>query len=155
MNMLTRVLILTALTATAAMAQPPGPRMGQGDGPKNKGPRPGAMADKLDLNQEQREQLKSLRQEAQQSMRPLQEALREARQATAKLIADENATSDEVMKSVVAEGAAYLALSKARAEHQIKVREIVGAEKAAQMLEMREEWREQRGGPRGPQNPQD
>ncbi len=102
------------------------------------------MARKLELTGEQQKALQVLREEAKESMRPLQQQLHESRMNTAELIASDDASDEEIMRSVVAEGAAYLALSKARTEHQLKVRNLIGAEKARELVEMRRDRQEQR-----------
>jgi Spy/CpxP family protein refolding chaperone len=146
-SMFVMITLATALTASA----------GSEHGNKNKGDREGGpwqdrearmerVADELELTQEQREQLKALSEEGREEMRALHEAMREARETTAALIEAEVVDRDAVMKSVVAEGAAYLALSKARAEQQIARREILGPEKSAQLGNMRQEWMDDRGG---------
>lgn len=144
------IVIANALTVSAG----PGWGMkgkgdGEGGGHKNREARMERIANKLDLTPEQRDQLATLREKGQAEMRPLQEALRDAREDTVTLMEADPVDRDAVMRSVVAEGAAYLALSKARAEHQLARREILGPEKAAQLGDMRRGWMEERGGPEG------
>lgn len=151
MNIATAIIVAMVMASTITLAQPPqGPEGKHGE----KGRRMEKMAKELGLTADQQEQLRHLRSESMTEMRALSEAFHDARKATQDLIASESSTEEDVMKSVVAEGAAYLALSKARAEHQLKVRSIVGAEKAGQMIEMRDDWRMKRGNGKGPHDPQ-
>jgi Spy/CpxP family protein refolding chaperone len=146
------IAMITLTSAALTMAQP-GPREGAGaPGPRdggrmNRGPGVERPIDKLNLTTGQQEQLRELRREAATNLRPLQDALRAARETTRSLMAAPTIDRDEVMKSVQAEGEAYLALSKARVKHQLDVREIVGPEKAGMLIELRDEW--QRGPGKG------
>ena len=151
MKMITTIMAIVLMSSAAALAQP-GPQAGKGmrDEFAKRGPRAERMMDELDLTQEQRDQLMTLRKEARQTMQPLHQSLREARDATRRLIMTDDAPDAEIIAAVEAEGEAYMALSVARVEHQLKVRAIVGAEKAARLVEMRDERREERGGPGGP-----
>lgn len=148
----TAVLILIASAVTAS-AGPGWGMKGKGDGERgqyqNREARMERIADELELTAEQREQLSALREEGREEMRVLHEALRDAREDTVTLMEADPVDRDAVMRAVVAEGAAYLALSKARAERQLARREILGPEKAAQLGDMRRGWMEERGGPEG------
>jgi hypothetical protein len=65
--------------------------------------------------------------------------IQKARLEVRKLVNQDTVNREAVMKAVEAESAASLALRKAVVEQQIKAREIIGPEKAAQLREMRQE----------------
>ena len=145
--------LLSAMSVAVASAQP-------GQGPSEGGkkmkhrPNPERMMEELDLTAEQQEALKQSQRDMQKQMVDLRADVKDARDAARSLMTSASVTREEAMKAVESEAAAELALRKAMVDHQLKVREIVGPENAAKMIELREERREERrekGGPgKGP-----
>jgi len=131
------ILLVSAISVAAAVAQP-----GRGDGEGFKGdkskqrPNREQMAEKLDLTPEQQKALKDLRQDIQVQMIDLRANVQKARLEVKNQMTQEAVNREAVMSAVEAEAAAELAVKKAMIEHQLKVREIVGAEKAEQLRDM-------------------
>lgn len=142
-KILISMLVVSAMGIAAAMAQP-----GQGDGQGPKGNkekhRDGIerMSDKLDLTPEQQKALKDLRQELKGQMIDLRANVEKAKLAVESQMTAEQINRDALMAAVDAESAAELAVKKAMIDHHLKVREIVGAEKAEQMFR---HWKDRRG----------
>lgn len=145
MNTIRLAALVVLATAGLTVAEPYGHRMDEDSGGRNHQQRMEKISRELGLTTQQQDELRNLRAESMDEMKGLREALQDARKTTQELILSDQASDDEIMKSVVAEGAAYLALSKARAEHQLKVRKIVGAENAAKLIDMRNDWRMKHG----------
>lgn len=104
-TMLAGALALLAGVAVSAAAQGPG-RRGHGRGFGPGGPE---MAERLGLSDEQKEQMKALRERHREALKPLFEAAREAHQAYEKALDAENADPAQV-------GQAALAMKAARAK---------------------------------------
>ena len=143
----------SAMSVAVASAQP-------GQGPSEGGkkmkhrPNPERMMEELNLTTEQKDALKQSQRDMQKQMVDLRADVKDARDAARSLMTSASVTREEAMKAVESEAAAELTLRKAMVDHQLKVREIVGPENAAKMIELREERREERrekGGPgKGP-----
>jgi len=131
------VLLITAMSVATAVAQP-----GRGDGEGSKGdsskqrPNREQLAKKLDLTPEQQKALKELRQDFQVQMIDLRASVQKARLEVKNQMSREAVNRDDIMLAVETEAAAELAVKKAMIDHQLKVREVVGPEKAEQMIEM-------------------
>lgn len=146
---ITTILAITAITVAAAVAQP---GRGDGQGPRNEGGKPKReMLNRLDLTPEQQQALRDLRREQQEQMIDLRAAAQKARLNVEKLLDAETVDTEALMAAVESAGQAEIAIEKARVAHHLKVREIVGVEKAAQMRGMMQGRRGDRdGGPGGP-----
>jgi Spy/CpxP family protein refolding chaperone len=141
-------LIMSALCAGAALAQPVG---GDGFGPGGRDgkERPGrAIAGQLELTPEQQKALRVIRQEFHAAAIDLRANIEKARLEVQSLMTADTVNREAIMTAVEKEGAATTALRKAMVEQHLKVREIVGPEKAAQMMETMQNRRG--GGMRGP-----
>jgi len=145
-------LLVSAISVTAAVAQPD-----RGDGEGFKGdkskqrPNREQLAEKLDLTPEQQKALKDLRQSLQGQMIDLRANVQKARLEVQNQMSQDTINRDALMAAVEAEAATELAVKKAMVDHQLKVREIVGAEKAGKMREMFQD--RHGGGMRGPGGP--
>lgn len=152
MKMLATVLLVSAMSVAAAVAQP-----GRGDGEGNRGdkmkqrPNREQMAEKLDLTPEQQKALKDLRQSLQGQMIDLRANVQKAKLEVQNQLAKETVDHNALMSAVEAEAAAELAIKKTMIEHHLKVRGIVGPEKAEQLRDVMQERRG--GGLRGPSGP--
>ena len=145
--------LLSAMSVAVASAQP-------GQGPSEGGkkmkhrPNPERMMEELNLTTEQKDALKQSQRDMQKQMVDLRADVKDARDAARSVMTSASVTREEAMKAVESEAAAELALRKAMVDHQLKVREIVGPENAAKMIELREQRRDDRrekGGPgKGP-----
>lgn len=148
------ILLMSAMLIAAASAQP-----GRGDGAgmglageKGQG-RPVMLIDNLGLTPEQQKAVRAARDEWMEQSIDLRGAVQKAKLAVRRELTAETVNRDAIMSAVEKEAAAELELRKAMVDHQLKIREIVGPEKAEQLMEM---MRDQRGGgPRGDRPRQD
>ncbi|HMO51662.1 MAG TPA: periplasmic heavy metal sensor [Kiritimatiellia bacterium] len=130
---------------------------GRGEAPGWRGDQPGKpamtrLADDPDLTPQQRQALRQLRQNWQEQEVDLRGDVQKARLAVRKQMAEPTVNRAALMAAVEAESTAELALRKARMEHMLEMREIVGPEKARRMLKAAREDRPgglERRGPRG------
>jgi Spy/CpxP family protein refolding chaperone len=143
------IVVMTAMSAAVASAQP-------GQGPSEGGkkmkqrPNPEQMMKDLDLTTEQQDALKQAQRDMQKQMVDLRADVKDARDAARSIMTSASVTRDEAMKAVESEAAAELTLRKAMVDHRLKVRDIIGPENAAKMIELREERREERREKFGP-----
>jgi len=142
MKIVSTILAVTAITVAAASAQP-----GRGDGSGPRGdkdsfrPKMERIADDLNLTAEQKQKLENLRDEFQAQNVDRRSSVQKAKLEVRRLLKQDVVDRDALMKAVEAEGAADLALRKARIEHLLKVRDIVGPENAERLRELRDERR--------------
>ncbi|HMP90903.1 MAG TPA: periplasmic heavy metal sensor [Kiritimatiellia bacterium] len=146
MKTIATILVFTAISIAAASAQPgrgekPGPREERG-GPDR--PARERLVDRLDLTPEQSKQLAELREQFRAETMDLRAAVEKARLEVNHQLRQESVDQAALMKAVETESAAHLAMRKATVQHQLKVRDIIGIEKAQKLQEMRQEWREDR-----------
>lgn len=133
------VMMVGSAAALAVPGQGRGGERGRDTGDREPGR--GRMMASLDLTSEQKDQLRALHEEQAETMVDLRAAAEKAHLKTVSLLSQETVDRDAVMKAVKKEGAAAEALRLAHVEHQLKVREVVGAEKAARLMDMREAGR--------------
>ena len=149
MKTLTTILIATAMTAAIASAQP-GPGQGpQGGGKMINRPNPERIFEKLDLTAEQRDALDQEQRNFQKQMVDLRADAKKTRETMRDLMDSATVSREEAVAALEAESAAELTIRKAMLDHRLKIREIVGPENAAKLVEMRDERREEmreRGG---------
>jgi len=142
--MKTAVWMMAAMMAAATVwAQP-----GGGDGKQYKkggdqarGMNPERMAEKLGLTGQQEDALRTLQHDWQAKLIDLRADSQKAKLELRRVMREPESTREQIMAAVEADNTADLAMAKARAEHFLKVRELLGPEKAAQLHDMR-------GGPR-------
>ena len=95
---------------------------------------PEQAAKRWGLTPEEQEALKALRMTYQQEIEELEATLQKARTDVRHLLTDVSAaTESEVMNAIDAAGSAQTALQKARVRYMLKIREIIGPEKARSM----------------------
>jgi len=149
------IVILFLFGAGGAFAGPGhggfGMHRGHGEGPLGHGFGPMRALSKLDLSAEQRSQIRERFEAAQTEIRPLFEALAVAREALHEWV-HAAAPEESTIRSAAAEVArieADLAVARSRVHQQI--REVLTEEQRAELdqmkSEMRERFREHRGGP--------
>jgi Spy/CpxP family protein refolding chaperone len=126
------------MSVAVAVAQP-GQGSGKGAMKMKHRPNPEQMAKELGLTAEQTAAMRAAHEAFQVQMIDLKANIQKARLEVRKLVNQDTVNREAVMKAVEAESAASLALRKAVVEQQIKAREIIGPEKAAQLREMRQE----------------
>jgi len=161
-------IMMAMMVAATTWAQP-----GGGGGKPNKkdgdhggrGMNPERMAKELGLTEQQQDALGALQHEWQTKLVDLRADSQKAKLELRRIMREPESTRDEIIKAVEVDNAADLAMAKARVDHFLKVRELLGPEKAAQMHEMRGAFRDDergqgepipRGGKnRGPDNPAD
>lgn len=139
------------MVAATAWAQP-----GSGDGKQHKkggdqgkGMNPERVAEQLGLTENQEDALRTLQHAWQAQLIDLRADSQKAKLELRRVMREPESTREQIMAAVEADNTADLAMAKARAEHFLKVRELLGPEKAAQMHEMRGAFRDDERGPGG------
>jgi len=150
-KMITCAVLGVSVVALTSWAQP-GPREGRGVPPEGRGPNQEMLArhlEKMNLDEATREQLRTLHEAHITLIRERMEAQRAAGEKVRELF-ESGASESELMAAVDAQVAAFDTLQRARVQHQLKVRELIGPENADKL---RAQLREQLGQRERPERP--
>ena len=127
------VLLLSLLFVSGINAQ----QYRRGQGPYGPGTGKGyqrlSLADRLDLTEEQQENLKSLQQEQFKNMQPLRNKMNELRARERTLMSEEKIDKDAVGKVIDEQTEITNQMRKLQLDHRLAVREILTEEQLLQM----------------------
>jgi Spy/CpxP family protein refolding chaperone len=132
----TAILFLGLLMATAVNAQSPR-QGGRGNGFYRPGDGREMQRMRLDLSDEQQEQLTALRTEHYKAVTPLRNKMAELKARERTLLSEENVDMEAVNKNIDEQTAVENSLKKLQAEHQVAVKKVLTDEQIMQLQQRR------------------
>ena len=118
-------------------------------GDRSGGFQEGRWLEELDLSTEQAESIQSIREEAKQTMEPLRERLQQEREALRSQLAGDTATDQQLREQHGRIQDMHQELGAQRFDTMLAIRRVLTPEQRAQMSELMEQRRAQRGQGRG------
>ena len=116
-----------------------------GNGDRSRGFQEGRWLEELDLSAEQSEQIQSIREDAKQTMEPLREQMQQEREALRSQMAGDTATDQQLRTQHGRIQDLHQQLGVQRFETMLAMRQVLTPEQRAQMAELMEQHRQQRG----------
>ena len=116
-----------------------------GNGGRSQGFQEGRWLEELDLSAEQTERIQAIREEAKETMEPLREQLQQEREVLQSQLAGDTATDDQLWTQHQEIQDLHQQMGVERFETMLEIRRVLTPEQRAQMAELMEQRRAQRG----------